>query len=142
MQRLVLTLALVATLAASPALAADAPTHKLTCPASAPAEWGPAKPPLDGVEVLSTAPNEPIDDTAPPSLVPDTNVIRKGTLYQTWRMDAEPTGWRHFVDCHYRGTKRLLRLPADGLHQCERTITHFRKSGGKTAQSVDMIVCD
>jgi hypothetical protein len=142
MRYFALAVAILNALAASPANADDAPAHKLSCPAAAPAEWARVRAPLNGVEVLSTPPNEPIDDTAPPSLVPDTNVIRKGTLYQTWRMDADEPGWKRFVDCHYRGTKRLLRLPADGLHQCTRTITHFRKSRGATAQSVDTIVCD
>jgi hypothetical protein len=46
--------------------------HLLECPREAPPEWGLPKPaPLEQPAVLSQPNGEPIDETAPPSLMPD-----------------------------------------------------------------------
>ena len=95
-------LAMIA-LGAPPAGAAQ---HRVECPAQAPAEWqlpGPA--PLDQPAVLSQPAGEPIDASAPPSLVPDRGYARDGVWHNVWIMGDEP-GWVHYVDCQYRGPGR------------------------------------
>jgi hypothetical protein len=121
---------------------AMAQIHKLECPAVAPAEWQVPNAPLSGVEVLSTPDDQPIDETAPPSLVPDEENLRSGTLRQSWRMNADGPGWVYFVDCLYRGTERRLRLKADLVSRCDRSISHFTKRSGETERSVQRMSCD
>jgi len=111
---------LAACAAAAPSVAA--PGHVLECPARAPAEWGDARGALVGVDVLSTRRGEAIDDAAPPSLVPDSQVIRAGTLHQSWRMNQDGPDWQYHVWCRYSGTTRVLKLAAPGVRQCERLL--------------------
>ena len=111
------------------ALAADATHHKLACPAQAPAAWGIGAHPLAGVEVLSAPHGEKIDETAPPSLVPDEQTRHGRTLQQVWTMNADGPGWDFYVDCHYAQTARILRLPAGGVARCERRLLTARADG-------------
>jgi hypothetical protein len=122
--------------------AAETPRPKLSCPAVAPADWGLTNAPLAEVQVLATPEHEAIDETATPSLVPDENVIRDGVLRQTWQMNSNGPGWLWYVDCRYRGSKRVLRLDAKGLSRCLRTITPFSKTSGETPRSVQRMACD
>jgi hypothetical protein len=131
-----LAAALVATAAKA------APAHKLECPARAPAEWGIAGATLSGVQILSQPKGEKIDETAPPSLMPDDTKISGGTLRQYWTMNAAGPDWDFFVDCRYAGTERLLRLDANGVKRCDRMITHYRNSGDPDPRSVDSLRCD
>lgn len=143
--RLLVVLALAALAAptlAIPTAHAAAPRHKLECPQSPPAAWHMPTARLSGVEVLSARVGETIDDNSPPSLVPDDERIRAGTLHQTWRMDGDGPGWVRFVDCRFEGSDRVLRLAADHLARCERTMTHFSKVTGTTTLSKETMVCD
>jgi hypothetical protein len=98
-----------------------APPHRLECPLTAPASFGLGKGvKLDQVAVLSQKTGEPIDEAAPPSLVPDRGFAQGGLWHNIWEMGDEP-GWSHFIDCQYRGSPKILRLRADGLKQCEQT---------------------
>jgi hypothetical protein len=119
-----------------------APPHKIDCPAAAPADWGVGGAALSGVEILSQPKGEPIDETAPPSLMPDQTKISGGTLRQSWTMNEDGPGFDFFVDCHYAGTKRLLRIKATGVKRCDRMITHYRSSGAPDPRSVDSLHCD
>jgi hypothetical protein len=119
-----------------------APRHRLECPAQAPAEWRLPKPaPLDQVAVLSQPFGKPIDDAAPPSLVPDRGYARGDVWSNVWLMASEP-GWSHFVDCRYRGSNRVLRIKADGLKQCEQTARPYSARRGVAADAVQTLVCD
>ena len=121
---------------------AEAQDYTLECPAHAPKDWGLPNAPLSGVEVLSAPKGQAIDETAPPSLVPDETSIRSGTLHQSWQMNADGPGWVFFVDCHYKGTDRILRLDAKNVTRCDRTISHFSKTtGGETARSEQRMRC-
>ncbi|HUB96188.1 MAG TPA: STY0301 family protein [Stellaceae bacterium] len=119
-----------------------APAHKIQCPAMAPAEWGIRDAPLSGVQILSQPKGEKIDEAAPPSLVPDQTDISGGTLRQFWIMNGSGPGWDFFVDCQYRGTTRILRIEANGVKRCDRTITHYHASGAADKRSVDRLQCD
>jgi len=105
---------------ASPASAGADP--RLSCPAHAPDGWGPVRGPLAGVEVLAAPRGAKIDNAAPPSLVPDVNEVRDGILHQAWRMNAEGPNWVYYVDCHFAGTTRVLRLDAGSVARCERVL--------------------
>jgi hypothetical protein len=116
--------------------------HRLACPSEAPAEWGLPKPaPLEQPAVLSQPNGEPIDASAPPSLVPDRMYARGSAWHNVWLMGDEP-GWSHFVDCQYRGSKRVLRLKADGLKQCEQTAAPYSAKGGIAPHAVQTMACD
>ncbi len=79
--------------------ASHAEPHRLQCPSHAPVEWGLAEPaPLDQVAVLSQPVGQPIDDSAPPDLVPDRGFARGAVWHNIWLMGDE-AGWSHFVDC-------------------------------------------
>ena len=133
-------LASVLTVVAAPAAMA-APADTLECPAAAPAAWHVGDAPLAGVEVLPAPEGAKIDETAPPSLVPDEESLRDGTLHQAWVMNGDGPGWAFFVDCHYAGSDRLLRLDAHAMKRCERTITHFSKSSGASRDSQQRMLC-
>ena len=125
-----------------PLAAQAAPTHKIECPATAPAQWGMAGAKLSGVQILSQPKGEKIDETAPPSLVPDETKIVGGTLRQYWTMNNDGPDWDFFVDCQYAGTDRVLRIKADAVKRCDRRVTRFRPSGDPDPQSVDGLHCD
>jgi hypothetical protein len=132
---------------AIPAAHAVASGHTLECPQAPPAAWNMPTAQLSGVEVLSAPAGETIDDKSPPSLMPDDQSLRAGTLHQSWRMDGDEAAWVRFVDCHYResdrhGTDRVLRLDASHLVKCERTVSHFSKTNGATKLSKDQMTCD
>jgi hypothetical protein len=66
---------------------AHAQQHRVECPIEAPAEWKLPKPaPLDQAAVLSQPAGEPIDDSAPPSLVPDRGYARGKVWHNVWIM--------------------------------------------------------
>jgi hypothetical protein len=118
------------------------PAHRLECPREAPAEWGLPKPaPLEQPAVLAQPTGEPIDESAPPSLVPDQMSARGSVWHNVWLMGDEP-GWSHFVDCQYRGSKRVLRLKADGLKRCEQTAAPYSPKGGIVRDAVQTMACD
>jgi hypothetical protein len=123
-------------LAALPAQAA-----RLQCPTRAPAAWGAALGPLSQVAVLSERKGVAIDETAPPTLVPDRGFARGNVWHNVWLMGDEP-GWAHFIQCRYRGSERVLRLPADGLKQCEQTATPYSRARGVAADAVHTLACD
>jgi hypothetical protein len=105
-------------------------------------EWGLLKSaPLDQPGVLSQPIDEPIDDSSPPSLVPDRGYASGNIWHNTWLMGDEP-GWSHFVDCRYRGSTRILRLKADGLKQCEQTAHPYSAKRGIAENTVQTMVCD
>jgi hypothetical protein len=117
-------------------------THRVECPGEAPADWGLPKPvPLMQAAVLSQPVGQPIDERAPPSLVPDRGYARGNVWYNVWMMGDEPQ-WSHFIDCQYRGTDRLLRLKADGLHQCEQTVRPYSAGKGVADNAVQTMACD
>lgn len=142
MQRRAIIVVLAVLVGQAEAAEDAAPRHKLECPAVAPAVWGLAGAKLAGVEVLSAPRGEKIDETAPPSLMPDGQSLAAGTLRQEWRMNEDGPGWVFFVDCHYRGSERVLRLDAAGVKRCQRTIAHFSPSAGESAGSEQAMVCD
>jgi hypothetical protein len=75
--------------------------HRLECPQEAPAEWALPKPAvLEQPAVLSQPVGEPIDDNAPPSLVPDQGYARGNVWHNVWATGDQPD-WSHFVDCQY-----------------------------------------
>jgi hypothetical protein len=116
--------------------------HRLQCPVEAPAAWGLSKPaPLVQTAVLSQPVDQIVDDSAPPSLVPDRVFARGNVWHNVWTMGDEP-GSSHFVDCQYRGSKRILRLKADGLKQCEQTAQPYSARGGIADNAVQTMVCD
>jgi hypothetical protein len=121
-------------------LAAQA--HAIDCPATAPASWGVGAAKLAGVEILSQPKGEKIDETAPPSLMPDETKITGGILRQYWTMNDSGAGWDFFVDCRYAGTTRFLRIEAAGVKRCDRAVTQYRKSGDPDPRSVDSLHCD
>jgi hypothetical protein len=128
------------TIAAPPSALAQA--HRLECPASPPKEWGilsTAR--LDQTAVLSQLTGKPIDDRSPPYLVPDTGFARRGFWHNIWRMGDEQ-GWSHFIDCRYHGSTRVLRLPADGMRQCEQTAQPYAAKGGIAADAIQTMICD
>jgi hypothetical protein len=132
-------LTLLAPLAA-PLLAA--PPHRLECPSVAPAEWGlPPGTPLDQAAVLSERTGRAIDESAPPSLVPDRGFARGKVWHNIWLMGDEP-GWSHYVDCQYRGSQQILRLKADGLKQCEQTAQPYDARHGVGANATQTMACD
>lgn len=116
--------------------------HRLECPREAPIEWGLPKPaPLEQPAVLSQPNGEPIDETAPPSLMPDQMYARGTVWHNVWLMGDEP-GWSHFLDCQYRGSTRVLRLKADGLKRCEQTAEPYSAKSGVARDAVQTMVCD
>jgi hypothetical protein len=120
---------------------ADQP-HRVACPSEAPPEWGLPKPaPLAQPAVLSQPTGQAIDESAPPSLMPDRGYARGNVWHNVWIMGDEPH-WSHFVDCQYRGSTRVLRLKADGLKQCEQTAQPYSAAKGVADNAVQAMVCD
>jgi hypothetical protein len=116
--------------------------HRVECPRQAPAEWGlPKGAPLVQAAVLSQPTDQPIDESAPPSLVPDKGYARGNVWHNIWIMGDEPH-WSHFIDCHYRGSDRLLRLKADGMKQCEQTAQTYSVKQGVADNAVQTMACD
>jgi len=142
--RLILTVpALVLTglaLAAVPGAAAA--SHRLECPAVAPAEWAQPGARLSGVEVLATRAGQPIDDNASPSLVPDMASFRAGTMHQRWQMNQYGDGWQFYVDCRYQGVDRVLRLDAVQVKSCNQFISKFSRDKGESKRSERRLYCD
>ena len=136
-------LALIAALLFAIPLTAQADQqHRLECPREAPADWGlPTPAPLDQPAVLSQPTGQPIDEAAPPSLVPDRGYARGNVWHNLWLMGDQP-GWSHFVDCQYRGSKRVLRLKADGLKQCEQTARPYSAKTGVARDAMQTMACD
>jgi hypothetical protein len=134
--------AIVVAIAAGAAQSAHAQQHRVECPREAPAEWGLAKPaPLDQAAILSETTGRPIDDSAPPSLVPDRGFARGNVWHNIWTMGDEP-GWSHYVDCKYRGSPRILRFRADGLKQCEQTARPYDARTGMANDASQTMGCD
>lgn len=113
------------------AAAPTAPTgHKLECPASAPADWGLTHARLNQVDILSFRPGDTIDEKAPPTLMPDRDSIRSGTLHQVWELNATAgDGEVQQLWCRYSGSDRILKLPEAKLQRCEQTITRYSANG-------------
>jgi hypothetical protein len=132
--------AMVAVSVATPASYARPP--RLACPPQAPAAWNLPKPaPLDAVGVLSQPIGQPIDETTPPSLLPDRGFARGNVWHNIWLMGDEP-GWSHFIDCRYRGSARVLRLKADGLKRCEQTARPYAPNTGVAKGAAQTLMCD
>jgi hypothetical protein len=121
---------------------AEAASHRLECPAVAPADWALPQARLSAVAVLATKAGEPIDEAAPPTLVPDSETISAGSLHQRWEMNVYGPGSRFYVDCRYRGSERVLRLDAGQVKICERVITKFSRATGESPQSENRLYCD
>lgn len=122
--------------------AAAAESHGLQCPATAPPAWGLVpSPPLSGVEVLSAPTGTEIDNDAPPSLMPDTQDNYNRTLHQSWQMNNDGPGWSFFVDCHYAGTQRVLRLDAAGVTRCDYSVSPYSMSNGPDVPAHHQLVC-
>ncbi len=128
-----------------PANAAAPSPHRLECPAGAPADWhlgitaGSA--PLVQAAVVSERTGQPIDDSAPPSLVPDRGYAKGDVWHNIWAM-ADEQGWSRYVDCQYRGSPRILRLKADGLKRSEQTARPYSTKTGVAENAVQTMVCD
>ena len=120
---------------------AQAAGPRVACPMQAPAGLGPNLGPLEQVAVLSERQGVAIDDTAPPSLVPDRGFARGNVWHNIWLMGDEP-GWVHYIQCQYRGSPKALRLPADGLRQCEQTATPYSARRGVAATAVHTLACE
>jgi hypothetical protein len=115
--------------------------NRLQCPSQAPAAWHlPHPAPLEQAAVLSQGVGKPIDENAPPTLVPDRGYARGDVWHNLWLMRDEP-GWSHFVDCRYRGSPRVLRLKADGLKQCEQTARPYSTKTGVADDAVQTMAC-
>jgi hypothetical protein len=123
-------------------VAAAAGGHRLECPAVAPPDWGAPQGRLSGVEVLAAKDGEAIDEKSPPSLVPDSESLRAGTLHQRWQMNGYGAGWRFYVDCRYQGSERVLRLDAGAVRSCDRFVSKFSRTTGASKQSEDSLACD
>jgi len=122
--------------------AAAAESHGLQCPATAPSAWGPVpSPPLSGVEILSAPTGTKIDNGAPPSLMPDTQDTYNRALHQSWQMNNDGPGWSFFVDCHYAGTQRILRLDAAGLTRCDYSVSPYSLTNGPDVPAHHQLVC-
>ena len=136
-------LALSSTLAVNTSSARAAEIqHRLECPDAAPSEWHlPTKAPLVQAAVLSNRIGQAIDEATPPSLVPDRGYALGEVWHNLWTMGDEP-GWSHFVDCHYKGVPKVLRLEADGLKQCEQTARPFDSKKGVSTTAVQTMWCD
>lgn len=102
--------------------AAHASPSRLECPPQAPVEWPGIHGPLTGVQVLSAKRGEPINEAAPPDLVPDRQMTRAGSIHQLWQMNSAGPDWLYYVWCHYAGSDRILKLAALGVKQCQRTM--------------------
>lgn len=91
----------------------------LTCPATAPSEWGVDNVRLESVRVLSfrVGANRE-EDTALPIMAPVKEWERAGVLYQTWNMNVDAPAFRYQVDCLFKGTMRYVRLEAGGVKRC------------------------
>ena len=121
---------------------ATAAQTELRCPDAAPADWGlKPTPSLSGVEILSARKGEKIDEKAPPSLVPDTSDTRNGTLHQTWQMNSDGPEWSYFIDCHFGGTSRILRIDAGGTTLCDYTVAPFGANGREGPNARHRLVC-
>lgn len=116
--------------------------HRLECPAQAPAEWRLPQPaPLDQVAVLTQPVGQPINETAPSSLVPDQGYARGDVWHNVWHMADEPE-WSHFVDCRYRGSNLVLRFETDGLKRCEQTARPYSAQKGVGHDAMQTMTCD
>jgi hypothetical protein len=116
--------------------------HRVECPIDPPAEWKLAKPaPLNQAALLSQPVGEPIDESSPPSLAPDQGFARGNVWHNVWVMGDEP-GWARYIDCQYRGSKRILRLKADGMKQCEQTAQPYSIKQGVADNAVQTMTCD
>ena len=116
--------------------------HRLECPLQAPADWKLPQPaPLVQAAVLSQPNGEPIDESAPPTLVPDQGFAHGDVWHNVWLMGDEPN-WSHYIDCRYRGSKRVLRLRADGLKRCEQTARPYSARTGVANNAVQTMTCD
>lgn len=133
-------LALAAVMALAAAAPAHAAGHRVECPALAPAEWGTPRAALSGIDVLATPAGEAIDDKAPPTLVPDADDITGNVLNQRWDMRSYDSGWRLFIDCHYRD--RVVRLEASGIKSCARRLAPFSRAKGAGPHAKDSLYCD
>ncbi len=118
----------------------SAQAARLQCPARAPADWGVAGP-LVAVGVLSERKGVAIDEAAPPLLVPDRGFARGTVWHNVWAMGDEP-GWVHFIQCQWRGSPRILRLPADGLKRCEQTAAPYSAARGVAGDAVHTLTCE
>jgi len=138
--RITAALLIMTALSAPPAQAIQ--QHRVECPTEAPAEWNLPRPaPLARAAVLSQPVGEPIDDNAPPSLVPDRGFAQGNVWHNVWSMGDEP-GWEHYIDCHYRGSKQILRLRADGLKRCEQTARPYSAKQDVADNAVQTLACD
>ncbi|HET6235810.1 MAG TPA: STY0301 family protein [Acetobacteraceae bacterium] len=116
--------------------------HRVACPIDPPAEWKMAEPaPLNQAAVLSQPVGEPIDESPPPSLAPDQAFARGYVWHNVWVMGDEP-GWARYIDCQYRGSKRILRLKAGGMKQCEQTAQPYSAKQGVADNAVQTMTCD
>jgi hypothetical protein len=137
---LAVVLLLATALAGGQCVALAAP-QVVECPSVAPSTWGLApNPRLSGVNILSAPKGTRIDDSAPPSLMPDTQDTYNRTLHQTWQMNADGPDWSYFVDCHYAGTQRFLRLDAAGMTRCDYSVTPFSTTD-KSDAAQHSLVC-
>ncbi len=121
---------------------AAAESHGLQCPATAPPAWGLVpSPPLSGVNILSAPKGTKIDESAPPSLMPDKQDTYNRTLHQTWQMNGNGPDWAYFVDCHYLGTQRFLRLDAAGVSRCDYSVSPYSTTSRSDATAHHRLVC-
>jgi hypothetical protein len=100
-------------------LVSAALARPLTCPTTAPSEWGTVNAPLESVRVLSfrTGANRD-EDTALPIMAPVKEWQRAGVLYQTWNMNVDAPAFTYQVDCLFNGTARYVRLGVGSVKRC------------------------
>lgn len=122
---------------AAHATRAAAPSHLLACPAETPAAWGPPGGMLNGAEILSMPHGEKIDERSKPSMVPDSWDQLGVRVRQIWQMNAEGPEWDYYVDCHYSGTSRILRLDASKVKTCMRQF-----DAGQPDRGAQSLTCD
>lgn len=116
---------------------ATPPAHLLSCPAQTPATWGSLAGVLNGAEILSMPHGDKINEQAKPSMVPDSWDQRGARIRQIWHMNAEGPDWDYYVDCHYSGTSRILRLDAGKVKICERQF-----DAGQPDRGAQSLTCD
>lgn len=99
-------------------LVSEALAKPLTCPASAPTEWG-VNARLESARVLSFRSGARQDEnSALPIMAPVKEWERAGMLYQTWNMNFDAPAFTYQVDCLFSGTARYVRLDAGNVKRC------------------------
>ena len=64
-------------------------------------------------------------------MTPDQETTARGVNHTIWKVNGDGPGWLSHVDCHYRNTNRLIRLPTPGTTRCDCTTEPDSRHGIK-----------